>query len=287
MAMKPTSSLANKPKMIKCKNCRIKDNQFVHDVKTDSWICTICGVVATHYWDPDHRNLNYEERGPDVADSYEDKTVKTEYYRLMVRAFPKEERDRKRKQILKKMGFKIDAASSIVSRAIILYDNHKEELTKIKPIKKMLLACLVVASRATKGFFIPLSKVKCMYHNEADDINIFTKKVCDVIGMNQKTFSLASVPYVTSYLRFNIKYEKKLVENFDKIGLIAPSMASETRLAIAACKLLKDNNKEIDFEYVAFLTDASVTAIKKFFETNKKRKRETTNKIINSKKLKN
>ena len=279
--MKPRGEY--KPQMLKCKSCKVKDNQFVHDQRTDSWICTVCGVVATHYWNPDHRNLNYEERGPDVEDSHEDKARKTEYYRLMVRAFPKEERDRKRKQIIRKMGFKIDAASCIVSRATILYDNHKGELTKVKPTKKMLLACLVVASRATKGFFIPMSQVKNMYHTEADDINTYTKKVCEIIGMNQKTFSLVSVPYVTNHLGFPIKYEKVLVENFNKVGVIAPSMASETRLAIAACKLLKDNDRQVDFEFVAYLTDSSVSAIKKFFGTNKKRKREMTREFSNKK----
>jgi hypothetical protein len=275
----------NKTQMIKCKNCGIKDNQFVHDRKLDSRICTICGVVATHYWSPDKLNLNYEEHGPDVSNSYEDRATKKEHYRLMAKAFPKEERDRKRKRMIRNMGSKINASSSVISRATLLYDNYRQELIKIKPIKKMLLACLIVASRATNNNFIPMSRVKTMFHEEAGDINTFTKKVCGIIGMNQKTFSLASIPYVTSHLRFPVKYEKILVENYEKVGLIAPSMASETRLAIAACKLLKDNDMEIKFDYVAYLTDSVETAIRKFFEVNKRRKRETS--IISNKKPKN
>ena len=263
--------------MIKCKHCHVKDNQFVHEQKTDSWICTICGAVALHYWAPDSKNLNYEQ--PSVAGA----NVETEYHRLMARAYPKEENDNRRKRMIKRMGFKIDAAFSVISRAIVLYESHKDELVKIKPIKKMLLACLVVASRATTGFFLPMSRVKSMYQKEAEDINIFTKKVCEIIGMNQKTFSLASVSYVTFHLKFPIKYEKVLCENYQKVGLIAPTMASETRLAIAACKLLKDNDKEIDFNYVAYLTDSYVVSIKKFFELNTKRKRRKTTTDTNKK----
>lgn len=282
-----TSSQASKPKMIKCQTCRVKDNQFVHDLQTDSWICTICGTVATHYWNPDKRNVNFQEQQPDVIDSFQDKKTKNAYYQLMVRAFPKEERDRKRKKMINNICTKVDAPSTVKCKATILYDNNKEELSKIKPIKKMLIACVVVASRASTGVFVPMSSFKNMFLEEASDINVYTKKVCEVIGMNQRTFSLAGVPYVTSYLRFGVKYEKKLIENYEKVGLIAPSTASETRLAIAACKLLKDNNRDIDYEYVAYLTDTTETAIKTFFDKNiKKRKREDTKSLSNSKKSK-
>ena len=273
--------------MIKCKVCRIKENQFIHDIRTDSWICTICGTVATHYWNPDHRNVNFVKQDDVYTESSSDKRTKNEFYQLMARAFPKEERDRKRKKIIRDICYKIDAAATISCKAVLLYENHKEELSKIKPIKKMLLACVIVASRASKGHFVPMSQVKNMYHEEADDINTYAKKVCDVIGMNQKTFSLAGIPYVTNHLRFGIKHEKVLKENFEKMCIIAPSMASETRLAVAACKMLKDNGRDIDYEYVAYLTDTTETAIKSFLEKNrKKRKKEEPVNVTSSKKLK-
>lgn len=269
--------------MLKCKNCKATEKSFVHDMRTDNWVCTLCGVVATHYWDPGIRNTNFVKQEEDIYDSSSDKKLRDGYYKLMMMAFPKEERDRKRKKIISDICFKIEAPNAIKHKALVLYENHKEELSKIKPTRRMLLACVVVASRASVGLFIPMSVIKNMFRDDASDINSYTKRVCDVIGMNQKTFSLAAIPYVTSHLRFHIKFEKVLLANYEKVGLIAPAMASETRLAVAACKMLKDDNREIDFDVVAYLTDTTVVAIKSFFEKNKKRRRDSAPVVSNKK----
>lgn len=259
--------------MLHCKICDNSENQFVHDVTSDNWVCTICGYVETAYWNPGSNNVNYQKNEEDVVDSFEDKIDKNIFYRLMVRAHPKDEMDRKRKQMIKNICYKIDAASIVQTKSLVLYETHKEELIRIKPIKKMLLACVVVASRSSNGIFIPMSIIKNMYVDESVDINTYTKKVCKIIGMNQKTFSLAAVPFVVGNLGFSIKYEAQLRKNFERIELVAPSMAPETRLAIATCKLLKDNNKKLDLSYIADITDSSLVAINTFINKNRKRQK--------------
>lgn len=238
-------------------------------------MCTGCGAVVRKWWIPDEKNQNFVEEEALTTNTNESKAA-TEFHRLMVRAYPREERDRKRRDSITKLCFKLDAAPTVKTRAMLLYDNHKAELSSLKPIKKMLLACIIVAGRSCDGAFIPMSAVRRMCHESYEGLKKYTDAICRIIGLNQKTFSLKAIPYVASQLSLPFSCERVMAELYDKVCIIAPSIAPETRLAIAACKLLKERNMELNYEYIATVTDTTEGAIKSFFEKNRKRRADTT-----------
>lgn len=251
----------------KCENCRMK-SYYVKDPKTDEWICTTCGTVVRKWWIPSERNVSYAEQPVMVSGSSDTKNAKNKYHQLMVKAFPKEDRINKRKDLIKKMCYKIDASTSITNRALMIYEKHIEELSCLNPIKKMLLACVIVATKTTPNQFIPSVKIKRFY--DCSDINRYIKEICRIIGINIKTLALKSVPYIISHLMLPYKCGNDLIKNYEKASLIAPAVSSETRMGVATCKLLKDRNMKIDYEYVANLTDTTETSIKSFKENIKK-----------------
>ena len=258
--------------MKKCKNCGTS-SKFVNERVTDDWICTHCGVVATGWWDPGQTNLNFRKQEFGVCDSSEDQMVKTGFYRLMVKADPKEERDRVRKKIIKDNCYEMGVPTAIQDRALLLYENHKGELSKLRPIKKMLLACIIVASRSSDGYFFPMSRVRNLLAEESVGIDKCCLEICSIVGLNQKTFNIKCVPYVVSNLCLPFSCESKIVEYFDKMSIIAPEMAPETRIGVAACRLLKEHDMEIKYDRVAFLCDTAETSIRSFIDRNSKRKR--------------
>ena len=242
---------------------------FVHDRRTDDHICTICGCCQRNWFVSENTNYEDPESNPKRPQTSAMKNQMNSYHRLMVRAFPEEERTRKRTKRLKEVCELLDLTTVVFNRATTLYTEFREELCSIRPIDHMLIACVVVAARSENRMFLPMSKVT-NYFNEVENISDLTKRICKIVGINQRTIVMNSIPYVTSMLCLPFKCQKQLKVNYDKMCKLAPSMCGETKMALAACKTLKDNNKEIDFEYVAFLNDTSVVSIKSF---GKKRKR--------------
>lgn len=266
-----------------CKCCENRDQSyFIHDTVRDSWVCTRCGCVNDGWFDDQTCHLPFERQVGTTGVSREDREVNDHFFQLMTRMFPDEERDRRRRKRISEICFKVDAPGVVKNRAVLLYEEHKNELKRIRPVNKMLLGCVIVASRGSMGCFIPMSIFRNMYENEMRGIDKITKEICSVIGLNQKTFTKGSIPYVVSHLCLPFKCEKKLGENFEKMCIIAPSIASETRLGIAACKLLKDEGRKIDIDMVAYLVDCNASGIRTFMEKNNKRQK---NKLP-SKKLK-
>lgn len=261
---------------LRCKLCKTK-GQYMHDYMRDQWTCTVCGCVVTDFWNPTSRNVNFQKNDQDeYEETRSERLFKTQNYQLMARVFPQEEKDRVCKKKIKDICYKIDAPMAIRDRALFIYEHNKKELaSKIKPTNKMLLAVVVVATRSTKGFFIPMNKIRNFYMDEAKDIGRHVKEICKLIGVNQKTYAVNSIPHVVSGLMLPFKCQKELEKNYDKMCIIAPSIASETRMGVATCKLLKDHGKEIDYDYVAYLNDCTETSIKSFLDKNKKRRAPT------------
>lgn len=260
----------------RCELCKNKDlRYFVHDMRTDDFICTMCGCCQRNWFmSSENTNYNDPESNPKRAQSSALKTQMNGFHRLMVRAFPEEERTRKRNNRIKEVCELLDLSPVVLNRATSIYTEFKEELCAIRPIDHMLVACVVVAARSDKRVFLPMTKVNG-YFDQISNISDLTKRVCKVVGINQRTMILNSVPYVTSTLGMPFKCEKQLTENYKKMCKLAPSMCGETKMALAACRTLKDNAMDVDLEFIAYLNDTSVVSIKGF--SNKKRKRKLMN----------
>jgi hypothetical protein len=252
-----------------CENCR--QSHYVHDTNMDEWICSTCGVVVRGWWEPGECNQNFTTTPDDIATNSTDKVQNTTHRQLMEKAYPREKRHKERKSVISTMCRKLDVVSTVETRALLIYEHHNAELNTLKPRKKMLLACVIVACRSSEHSFVPMSTVRGMYYKYCNGIKKYTDAVCNIIGLNQNAFSLKAVPYVTHYLRLPFKCQKVMIETYEKVCIIAPAVAPETRLAITACKVLNDHGKEIDYDLVAFATDASQSSIKTFLEKNKQR----------------
>jgi transcription initiation factor TFIIIB Brf1 subunit/transcription initiation factor TFIIB len=253
----------------KCEFCRNKDvSYFVHDQQTDSCICTICGCVQRGVYTMDNSNFDKSEPVAKVHSSGE-KISANMFSQLMVRAFPKEERARKREIKITSICCSLDLPSVVKERAIKMFNEFTEELSKIRPIEHTLVACVVVSARSNQRLFLPMSSVYRQFH-EIENISDLSKRVCKVVGINQRVIIINSVPYVTSMLKLPFRCEKIIRDNYDTIGSLVPSMCGETKLAVAVCKTLKDHGKEIDIAYIAVLTDSTEASIKGFM--NKRRK---------------
>lgn len=253
----------------KCEFCRNRDvRYFVHEQQTDSCICTLCGCVQRGNYTTDNSTFDNAEPIARVHTKGELNTA-DRFHQLMVRAFPKEERARKREVKIKSICSSLDLPAVIRERAVKMFTEFTVELCKIRPIEHTLVACVVVATRSNSRVFLPMSSVYQQFH-EIENISDLCKRVCKVVGINQRSIIINSVPYVVSMLQLPFKCEKIVRDNYDKLGRLAPSMCGETKLAVAVCKTLKDQNKEIDIEIVAALTDSTKASIKGFM--NKRRK---------------
>lgn len=255
----------------RCEVCNNKDMRyFVHDMRTDDHICMLCGCCHRNWLDG-VENINFEdpESNPKRPQTSAIKNQTNSFHRLMVRAFPNEERNRKRTKIIKDICDMLDLTSVVFNRATALYTEYSEELCAIRPIDHMLVACVVVASRSENKVFLPMTKVTS-YFDKIKNISDLTKRVCKIVGINQRTIILNSIPYIISMLCLPFKCQKELEENYNKMCNLAPSICGETKMALATCKTLRDNYKEIDFEYVAFLNNTSVVSIKSFGKKMKK-----------------
>jgi len=191
----------------------------------------------------------------------------------MVRAFPKQERERKRSKRIKDICSELDLPSVVHERATKMFNEFNVDLCKIRPIDHTLIACVIVAAKSTTRLFFPMSYVESKFH-DVTNMSDLTKRICKIVGINQRTIALNSIPYVVSMLKLPFKYENVVRENYIKIGRLVPSMCSETKLAVSICKTLKDNNREIDISSVAHLTDSTEASIKSFM--NKRRRSQAT-----------
>jgi transcription initiation factor TFIIIB Brf1 subunit/transcription initiation factor TFIIB len=211
-----------------------------------------------------------------VLDTVGGKAMRMEHHKLMARANPAEERERLRMKTFEAMCDKIGASSLVKDRAMLIYNNHKVELNKLKPRKKMLLGCVMVASRSTRSHFIPMSYVKCILHEESEGLGRYCRDICKIVGLNQKTFTTKAVPYIVSNLRLPFKFEKVLIDYYDRVSVIAPEVAPETRMGIAACRILKEEglDTKIKRSYVAYVCGTAETSIRTFLDKNRKRRRE-------------
>lgn len=252
---------------MKCSLCKNNDiTKYTYDKKRDEMTCC-CGCVAKGWFNTD--NATFDNDKTVVYETHEDRSTKKQFFKLMAKAFPKEERDRLRKKRIKDICFKVDASVVVKNRAYMLYEEFRDELVKIRPIKTMLIGCVIVASRSCNGCFVPMHKFRNMYILE--DINRVIKEICTTIDLNQKQFTLAAVPYVVSQLYLPFRFQKVLISNFEKLSIAKPSISPNVRLGISACKLLKDNKMKIDVEYVSTLVDCTPSGIYSFIEKNKKR----------------
>lgn len=257
----------------RCEYCKNKDlHLFLHDKNTDDMICTVCGCCQRN-WITTNENTNYvdPESNPTIPQSSLQKKISNGFHRLMVRAFPNEERTNKRISKIKEVCETLDLPGVVCNRATSLFTNFEEELRKIRPIEHMLIACVVVAARSEKHVFLPMSKVSAIFHT-ISNISDLTKRVCVVVGINQRNIILNSIPYITSTLGMPYPCEKQMSDNYNRLCILAPSTCGETKMALATCKTLKDNGMDIDIELVAFLNNASVVSIKGF--SSRKRNRQ-------------
>lgn len=248
---------------IKCEVCKNKDARFfVHEHRTDTCICTLCGCVQRSVFTTG--NSTFDSTVPQTrAVTSSDKRVTNNFNSLMVRAFPQEERKKKRERRIIDICKDLELPTPVSNHAIKMYNEFNEELCRIRPIDHMLIACVVVAARSTSRLFLPMSRFEREF-SEIPNISELTKRICKIVGINQRAVILNFVPYVVSMLQLPFKYEEILKENYNKISRLAPSMCGETKLAVATCKTLKDKNEKIDIAYIAFLTESSEASIRNF-----------------------
>lgn len=253
----------------RCSYCRNMDQSlFVHVKASDDIVCTVCSCVQRNLFISNHTVFAKDTSPGDRPRTAADARFLDGHHRLITNVFPKEERLNKRRRKISRFCDKLDLPAYIRERSLTMFTEFQEELCKFRPIDRVLLTCVVVAARSSDRFFLPISKVMDLFETFTTDM---VQRVCRALGINQRTITLSSVPYVVSMLDLPFSCEKELTDNYNKVCRLAPSVCGETKMGIAACRVLKDHDKEIDLEYVASLTDATANSIKNFL--SKKRKR--------------
>lgn len=253
-------------KPLRCKVCKNTDpGKYVEDMRTAEITCTCCGCVQTSV-NTSYGNVTFCEPLASVAPTPTQQKLLRLNEQMLIKMCPGEYRDHKRDELIDDFCEKLDLSSSVANRTKRLIDNHKEELSHIRPKQNLIAACIIITCQSIKRY-INVVDIETMYM--LTNVNNTLKHVCKIIGINQRTIILNSVPHMISALSLPFKCERKLVDLYKMVCRKNPSMGSETRMALCCYKVYIENIdmarfKGFELDFIAKLTNTSENSLKTY-----------------------
>lgn len=269
-----------------CKLCKNSDQgRFVEDCRTADIICTCCGCVQ-RWINNSHGNTTYSEPIAIVQPTSAQKKFLRINDQMMNKVCPEEYKEGKRNKIIKEYCEQLDLVESIQTRTKLLLKKNYEKLRQIRPQNNLIASCIIIACQSVRRY-INIGDMEQFLG--LTNVNSTLKTVCKIIGINQRSIILNSVPYLISTVGLPFKFEKKLSDLYKTVCRKNPSMGAETRMALCFYKLYTENidkarYKNADLEFVAQLTNTSENSLKTYIsgktknclyqESKRKRKKE-------------
>lgn len=260
----------------KCESCRQlrKDiNQFVHDPRSDDWICTLCGAVVKR-WIYSERQHTFAHTAPMVPNGYipapKDTTKTLHKYgnNMINRFFPQEAREERLIMRLKELGDILDYTENIVSRATVKLKKFPK-LKLIRPIEHTLAAILVVSKRSF-GHYVNLKHVSAILGFKDLGKSVIT--VCSTLGLSQRSSPVSYIPRFTQLLGFEYKYVKHVKRHYLHARKKNGSIGSDTLMALVLIRFYIANQSKsklkskVDLNYISRITHTSKSSLKGYIE---------------------
>jgi hypothetical protein len=247
-----------------CVNC--KQKSFVNDTSSGDWICTKCGaVVARWMYGELERTFVESTPVPKVPQRGANTALALRQIRTMTdKFFPNERASARQLRILEDAAYTLGYNQRTVNRAQAQL--HKFPcLLEIKPVEKTMAAVLIVSKRSL-GFFVNVkSASNDMGYN---DLGQFVIRVCNTIGLSQRSDPVSSIPYLTELLGFKYKYSVCIRRAFEKYSKENGSVGPLTLLALILFRFWNANRSKskfktnsVDLQYIADITHTSLTSL--------------------------
>jgi len=257
-----------------CRQLRTDINQFVHDARTDDWICTLCGGVVKR-WIYSERQHTFAHTAPMIDNGYIPATkgdVKAlhKYGNNMInRFFPEEAHEDRLIARLKTLGEQLEYSENIINRGIVKLKRFPK-LKKIRPIHHTLTAILVVAKRSY-GEYVNLKSVSTQMGYP--DLGKTVISVCSTLGLSQRSSPVSHIPRLVQLLGFGYKYAKHVKRHYLSARRKNGSIGSDTLMALVLLRFYLANirkskvpAKDINLEYIARITHTSKSSLKGYID---------------------
>lgn len=249
-----------------CKMCKNTDvSKFIVDNRMDDVICTVCGCVQP--WTMSCNDYtSYSEPPPTMQPTASEKKFLRLNEQMMIRVCPDEYKESKRIAQIDEYCDKLDLNESIKTKSTLLMKKYFDRVKHIRPQANLTAVCVILACQSVQRYI----NIKDMERFLGlENINNTIRGVCKVIGINQRSIILNSVPYLISMVGLPFKFEKKLRVLYKTICVKNPSMGAETRMALCLYKLYMDHMdvaryKGADIKYIADLTNTSENSLKTY-----------------------
>lgn len=257
-----------------CKQLRNDINQFVHDTRSDDWICTLCGAVVKR-WIYSERSHTFAHTSEMVPNGYippPKETTKAlhKYGNNMIdRFFPEEARQDRLIARMKRICEILDYREIVLNRSIVKLKKFPA-LRKIRPVDHTLAAILVVTKRSL-GHYVNLKTVSeqlCF-----KDIGKAVITVCSTLGLSQRSSPVSFIPRFAQLLGFDYKYVKHIKKHYIASRKRNGSIGSDTLMALVLIRFYMANKhkskvspRDIDLNFIAKITHTSKSSLKGYID---------------------
>lgn len=257
-----------------CEYCKKKlgPAQFVHDIKSDDWICTNCGCVVKKYIYSDRAHTFAHTNSPAVTFSVSESTKhNTDNHQLLSRFFKKEDKEQKLRKKFEHFATLLDYPETVVNGAFAMINKFKE-LKQIRPFEMTVVACLIIAKRSKEEYV----NTKLIESNlSMPGLGKRIISVCNTVGLSQRSDPLHYVPNYVQRLGFKYKYNKHVIRFYKRARKDNGSIGSDTLMALVLYRFFKANSKKSVFrnqlddniiEHIAEITHTSQSSLIGYIE---------------------
>ena len=254
----------------RCQSCRTllpNGQQFVHDVRSNDWICTLCGAVVSRYMYGDQEHT-YSDTVP-VDSSLSTSATRLEargHQRLMDRAFPASKRLDTLYAQLGTLATQLDCSDGVLSRAKVMIEKFPD-LLKVRPHNHMLMAVLIVAKRSY-GHYVNVKHVSTLLN--VDDLGKTVITTCTIMGLSQRSTPESHIPYFTALMGFRYRFNRFIKKLYLQARRKNGSIGSDTLLALVLYKFFMANRTkttvDCTIEFIAKITHTSLSSLKGYVD---------------------